>query len=125
MDESLKKQLAADTDGLLTYGYIANHIDNCDDILPELVDTLMQADKTGQCCVSAARYLHAVSADKYASQIGRLCEGAIERDREHRYLADLLSSLWGADYAEHAAELSASDNNFRRIYKRLYPKSVI
>ena len=30
-----------------------------------------------------------------------------------------------SDYADRAAELSASDNNFRRIYKRLYPQSPI
>ncbi len=33
--------------------------------------------------------------------------------------------MYGPDYADRADELSAADNNFRRIYKRLYPNSVI
>jgi len=48
---------------------------------------------------------------------------SIEKDREHRYLPALIESLYGADYAERAAELSATDNNFRRIYKRLQPSA--
>jgi hypothetical protein len=36
-----------------------------------------------------------------------------------------MQSLYGEDYAERAAELSAVDNNFRRMYKRLYPEGVI
>ena len=110
MDEELKKRLAKDTDGLLTYEYIANHIGDCDDIIDELVDNMIAVDPTGQFTVSAARYLSAIEHDK---------------DRERRYIGDLLQSIWGADYAERAAELSASDNNFRRIYKRLFPASAI
>ena len=49
----------------------------------------------------------------------------IDRDREHRYIGDLIQSLYGPDYQQHAAELSATDNNFRRMYKRLYPTSAI
>ena len=45
----------------------------------------------------------------------------IDKDREHRYLADILTGIYGPDYASHAAALSASDDNFRRIYKRLFP----
>ena len=36
MVEELKKQLAKDPDGLLTYEFIANNIDSIDDIMPEL-----------------------------------------------------------------------------------------
>jgi hypothetical protein len=36
-----------------------------------------------------------------------------------------MEQFYGADYAGRAAELSAADNNFRRIYKRLYPQSPI
>ena len=31
----------------------------------------------------------------------------------------------GLNYRDHAEELCKSDDNFRRIYKRLYPTSVI
>ena len=36
MDEELKKRLAADPDGLVTYEYIANHIGDIDDIMSDL-----------------------------------------------------------------------------------------
>ena len=110
---------------MLTYEYIANHIGDCDDIIDELVDNMIAVDPTGQFTVSAARYLSAIGHDKYAPQISALIAAAIDKDRERRYIGDLLQSIWGADYAERAAELSASDNNFRRIYKRLFPASAI
>lgn len=50
---------------------------------------------------------------------------AIERDHERRYIADLLPAIWGADYGARAAELSATDNNFRRIYRRVTPAASI
>lgn len=49
---------------------------------------------------------------------------AIEKDRERRYIADLLESLYGADYRDRVDQLNASDDNFRRIYKRVYPKGI-
>ena len=121
MDQDLKKQLAADPDGLLTYEYIANNIGLCNDIMDELIDNMILVDSTGQFVVSAARYLHAIDPELYAPAIDRLVVTAIEKDREHRYLPTLIESLYGSDYAEHADQLSATDNNFRRIYKRLYP----
>ncbi len=121
MDQDLKKQLAADPDGLLTYEYIANNIGLCDEIMDELVDNMILVDSTGQFVVSAARYLHAIDHERYAAAIDRLVATAIEKDRERRYLPVLIESLYGADYADRAEQLSASDNNFRRIYKRLYP----
>ncbi len=51
--------------------------------------------------------------------------GAIDKDREHKYLPDLLQGLYGADYEVRAKELIAADDNFRRIYKRLFPTTVI
>jgi len=123
MDQELKKQLANDPDGLQTYEYIANHIGLCDDIMDELVDNMILVDGSGQFVVSAARYLHAIDSARYASVIDRLVVASIEKDREHRYLPALIESLYGADYAERAAELSATDNNFRRIYKRLQPSA--
>jgi hypothetical protein len=74
---------------------------------------------------SAARYLNAIDAERYAEPVRTLVAATIDRDREHRYIGDLMQSLYGEDYAEHAAELSATDNNFRRMYKRLYPEGLI
>ncbi|MDE7024305.1 MAG: hypothetical protein K2O88_00295 [Paramuribaculum sp.] len=124
MDEQLKKALAKDPDGLLTYEYMANHIADCADIMPELVSNMIAVDTNGQFSVSAARYLYAIDAKAYATEIDRLVAYAIEKDREHRYIADLLPALWGADYQEHAEELSAASDNFRRIYKRIHQVGI-
>lgn len=125
MDAETKKKLAKDTDGLLTYEYIANHIDGDSQMMDELVDNMITVDRTGQFTVSAARYLSAVGSKLYAKQISRLVAAAIDKDREHRYIADLLPSIWGNDYAARAEVLIESDNNFRRIFKRLYPANAI
>lgn len=121
MDQDLKKQLSQDPDGLLTYEYIANHIGQCDDIMPELVDNMILVDKTGQFVASAARYLNAIDPKRYATCINTLVGAAIEKDRDRLYLANLVESLYGTDYVLRAAELSETDDNFRRIYKRLVP----
>lgn len=118
--------LRRDPDGLLTYECIANHIDTLDSTrLDELIDNMIAVDSTGQFLASAARYLHAIDAETYTAAVSRLVAATIDKDREHRYLPDILNSIYGPDYLCHAAELSAADNNFRRIYKRLYPNSVI
>lgn len=124
MDGNLKKILSKDSDGLLTYEYIANHINSCHEIIDDLIDNMIMVDKNGQFLVSAARYLTAIDREKYKSAINRLIASAIEKDREHRYIGDLLQSIWGADYIERINELNSSDDNFRRIYKRLYPKGI-
>lgn len=121
MEQELKKRLSQDPDGLLTYEYIANHIGECDDIMDELVDNMILVDPTGQFIVSAARYLYAINPESYAGAISRLIAVAIERDRERRYLPDLVTAIWGADYESRIAELNATDDNFRRIYKRITP----
>lgn len=121
MTEEDKKRLAADTDGLQCYEYLANNIDTCDDDMEIIIENISRADLNGQFSASAARYLHAIDPEKYSSVIERLVEVAIDRDREHRYLADILQSLYGPDYEARAEELNATDNNFRRIYKRLFP----
>ena len=123
MNEDIKRLLGEDTDGLLTYEYIANHIDSIDDIIDELVDNMIAVDLNGQFTVSAARYLYAIDKDKYNDAISRLIGAAIIKDRERRYIGDLLT-LWGDDYEEHKNELSAVDDNFRRIYKRMYPTGI-
>ena len=121
MDENLRKQLSEDTTGLATYEYIANNIDTIDELLPELVEIIVNVDTNGQFVVSTARYLCAIDSERYADSIDVLVKAAIEKDREHKYLGDLIAGIYGADYKERAAELSATDDNFRRIYKRLYP----
>ena len=121
MIEELESKLAKDTNGLLTYEYIANHINSIDDMMPDLVENMIRVDKTGQFVVSTARYLHAIDPNKFSQSIDTLIKAAIEKDRNRAYLADLEASIWGKDYQERAAELNATDDNFRRIYKRLYP----
>ncbi len=123
MTEEDIKMLASDPDGLICYEYLANNIDNCDGDIDTIIDNLSRADINGQFSASAARYLHAIDSEKYAGPVARLVEVAIERDREHRYLAGILQSLYGNDYESRAEELNAADNNFRRIYKRLFPSS--
>lgn len=125
MEEDIKKKLTADPDGLLTYEYIANHIDTVEPELPWLVENMERVDLTGQFVISAARYLFAIDPAGFAPHIDRLIKSGIEKDREHRYLGDMLRQMYGADYAERSAELSASDDNFRRIYKRIFPTSAI
>lgn len=125
MEEEIRKKLAADPDGLLSYEYIANHIDTVEPDLPWLVDNMIGVDLTGQFVISAARYLYAIDPMLFAPSIDRLIKAGIDKDREHRYLGDILRQMYGEDFEQNAAELSATDDNFRRIYKRLYPKSAI
>ncbi len=126
MDDELKKRLEKDDNGLLTYEYIANNINNANfpQEVDELVDNIIRVDKTGQFAVSTARYLNAIDKETFAPQIDRLIKAAIVADRERAYLGVLASSIWGNDYKERAASLIASDDNFRRIYKRLYPIGI-
>ena len=116
-----EKRLHNDPDGLLTYEYIANHIESIDTDIEALIANLVRVDISGQFTASAARYLHAIDAEHYAGAVGELVAATIAKDREHRYLQDILTGVYGADYAERAAELQANDDNFRRIYKRLFP----
>lgn len=122
MNSDLKKILDSDTDGLVSYEYLANHIDSCQDVINDIIENIIRVDKTGQFVASTARYLNAIDKETFAEYISRLIAAAIEKDREHRYLGDLLQGIWGEDYAKHVDELNAKDDNFRRIYKRLFPK---
>ncbi len=123
MENELEKILNTDTTGLSTYEYMVNHIGDCNESM--LVDNIIGVDRSGQITVSAALYLHATDADRYSELVDKLIASALEKDREHNYIADLLSGIWGADYKERAEELSQSSNNFRRIYKRIYATGVI
>lgn len=123
IEESAKKRLEKDPDGLLTYEYIANNIGSCMEDMDWLVANMIAVDLSGQFVASAARYLYAIDAEGYKEFISQLIAAVIEKDREHRYLPDLIQGIWGDDYAQHVEELS-TDDNFRRIYKRLYPSGM-
>ncbi len=124
MEVSTIKELEKDVDGLLTYEYIANNIGMIDEDIDWLADNLIKVDGSGQFLVSAARYLNAVDKEHFSATIDKMVSAAIDRDRERAYIGYLLQSLYGDDYLERAEELRLSDNNFRRIYKRLYPKGI-
>lgn len=123
LDEKIKKQLAQDANGLLTYEYIANNIDSCFEDMDWLVGNMISVDLTGQFVASAARYLYAIDSVQYKTHISTLIASVIEKDREHRYLPGLIQGIWGDDYESRAEELKG-DDNFRRIYKRLYPSGI-
>lgn len=120
MSETLKS-LSGDTDGMATYDYIVNNVDTCLESMPQLVENLRRADISGQFLASTARFLCAVDREKFSGWITPLIEGAIEKDRERRYIGSLLQAIWGNDYMERADQLKSEDDNFRRIYKRIYP----
>lgn len=125
MTDDDKKRLSADKDGLLSYEFIANHIGTDALDIDWLTDNIIRADANGQFTGSAARYLNAIDPAGFAPQINRLIAATIDKDREHRYLPALLQGIWGDDYESRVSELSATNDNFRRIYKRLYPTSAI
>lgn len=125
MNPEEQKQLAADPDGLLTYEYIANHIDSCSECIDFLVDNMIRVDLTGQFVASAARYLTAIDAKSFHDPISRLVAAVIDKDREHRFLPSLLEGVYGANYRDRADHLRETDDNFRRIEKRLNPSSSL
>ena len=123
MTEDDKKRLRLDPDGLLSYAFLANNMGACTpEDLTELIDIMRTVDLTGQFLASAARYLHAIDPDGFEEQVRTLVAATIDKDREHKYLPELMTSLYGADCLERREQLCASDDNFRRIYKRLYPE---
>lgn len=117
------RNLSSDSDGMVIYDYIVNHIDTVEAEMPDLLIKLQKADNSGQFLSSTARFLHAVDAEKFSKWIPLLIENAIYKDRERRYISSLLEAIWGVDYKDRAEELKKTDDNFRRIYKRLYPNN--
>lgn len=124
IDQTTRRELENDPDGLLTYEYIANNINDCRDDIDYLIENMIRVDRSGQFVISAARYLNAIDPVDFKEQISRLVASGIAKDRERKYLSDLIQGLYGEDYREHAEELSATDDNFRRIFKRLYPIGI-
>lgn len=123
--EQLLKNLENDPDGMATYEYIVNNVDSIGEMMPELIDNLKRVDCTGQFLSSTARFLNAVDPEAFSVWVPLLIEAAIGKDRERRYIGSLLEAVWGADYKDRAGELMKTDDNFRRIYKRIFPASVI
>ena len=116
------KSITKDTDGMITYDYLVNHVGDCVEDMDFITDNLLRADSTGQFLASSARFLSSVDRELFQKWIYRLTEGAIEKDRERKYIWSLLKSIWGPDYEENAETLKKEDDNFRRIYKRIYPE---
>lgn len=126
ISEQDNKRLATDPDGLLCYEYLANHLGECEPAdIDAIIDRMSVVDLTGQFLASAARYLHAIDPEGFEPAIRRLVRAAIDKDREHKYLPALAIGLYGENYADRAETLCASDDNFRRLYKRLCPSSAI
>lgn len=112
-------------EGMSLYEYIVDNAENPELDLRPIIENLREVDLTGQFLCSTARYLAAVDRERFSQWIAPLVEGAIEKDRDRRYIGSLLEALWGEDYAGRVDELNATDNNFRRIYKRIYPASAL
>lgn len=123
-EELTAKLLQAD--GLACYECLANNIASLTpDQIRTVADTMRRVDLNGQFMASAARYLHATDPAAHAEAVKMLVEGVIDKDREHRYLGALMSAIYGEDFESRAAELATTDNNFRRMYKRLFPTSIL
>lgn len=118
----ITKILENDADGMATYEYLVNNCETCMEDMPRLIENLVRVDLTGQFLASSARYLAAIDREKYSEWLSPLIEAAIAKDRERRYIGSLLEAIWGSDYREKAEELRNVDDNFRRIYKRIYPE---
>ncbi|MDE7403055.1 MAG: hypothetical protein K2M87_06555 [Muribaculaceae bacterium] len=125
MNENSTYKDGLEQEGMAIYQYIVDHCDTCSAEMSELISRMRGVDTTGQFLASTARYLAAVDRETFEPWLAPLIEGAIDRDRERRYIGSLLKAIWGEDYEDRAEELKAADNNFRRIYKRIYPENSI
>ncbi len=112
-------------EGMQIYEYIVDNAESGSLQMGDMIMKLRHADATGQFLCSTARYLAAVDRERFSQWIAPLVEGAIEKDRDRRYIGSLLEALWGEDYAQRAEELKACDDNFRRIYKRIYSEGAL
>ncbi|MCM1005065.1 MAG: hypothetical protein NC402_02080 [Prevotella sp.] len=112
-------------DGLKAYEFLVDNINGDKQLINKAVCDVIEADNSGQFCASAARFLSAIDADNFLSEIDSLLKSVIEKDREKHYMPALLPTIWGDDYMVHAEELRDSDDNFRRIFKRVHPTGII
>ncbi|MCM1370078.1 MAG: hypothetical protein NC204_06860 [Candidatus Amulumruptor caecigallinarius] len=111
--------------GMEVYEYIVDHCDTCSNEMAELISRLREVDTSGQFLASTARYLAAVDRATFEPWLAPLIEGAIDKDRDRKYIGSLLQAIWGDDYEQNVEHLNASDNNFRRIYKRMHPENNV
>lgn len=124
-EKEIKELKDRDKDGLLIYECIANNAGQDDACLPELCKALAEVDHSGQFTASAARFLHAVDRTGYADLVRPLVSATIDLDRERKYLGDLFQCLYGPVEGLDVAAMSAADNNFRRMYKRLFADTAM
>ena len=124
-EKEIKELKDRDKDGLLIYECIANNAGQDDACLPELCEALAEVDHSGQFTASAARFLHAVDSTRYADLVRPLVSATIDLDRERKYLGDLFQCLYGPVEGLDVAAMSAADNNFRRMYKRLFADTAM
>lgn len=110
--------------GMEIYEYIVNNVTDCRRDLDNLIMEMKRVDSSGQFLASTARFLAAVDKEAFAEFLPTLIEAAIEKDRERRYIGQLLEAIWGKDYKDNADTLSATDDVFRRLYKRVFPTGI-
>lgn len=122
MESKLADKGALEQEGMKIYQYIVDHCETCAPEMAELICRLREADTSGQFLASTARYLAAVDRTTFEPWLAPLIEGAIDRDRERRYIGSLLQAIWGEDFESRVEDLKTKDNNFRRIYKRMHPE---
>lgn len=115
------KELGNDKDGLATYDYMVNNMPGCINDMDFLTENLIAKDATGRFLASSVKFLKSLDPEVFDPWIFRLIEGTIQKDRERRFMGGLLEAVWGQDYQDRVDELNEKDNNFRRIYKRIYP----
>lgn len=125
MSSNIQSKEDLEEAGLEAYQYLVDNCETCGDGMAECIARLRSVDSTGQFLASTARYLVALDREKFEPWLTPLIEGAIEKDREHRYIGSLLQAIWGEDYMERADVLKETDNNFRRIFKRIYPDTPL
>lgn len=123
-DQNTSKAVADESRAMEIYEYIVNHVGECRNQLDNLIMDLKRADASGQFMASTARFLAAVDREAFDEFLPTLIESAIEKDRERRYIGQLPEAIWGKDYKERVKELVATDDVFRRLYKRVYPSGT-
>lgn len=111
--------------GMSAYESLVNNVGRENELVLRAVNDIIETDTSGQFAASATRFLAAIDPQGYANEIRMLLEAVINKDREKQYLPDLLPAVWGDDYMLHAEELRESDDNFRRIFKRVHPAGII
>ena len=114
-----------DNRGMQCYEHLVNNIDADEAAVAQCVTDLIAADTTGQFSASAARFLAGMAPGSFTAELDALLKSAIAKDRELAYLPDLLPAIWGADYTSNADTLRETDDNFRRIYKRVHPSGIL